>query len=128
MTAKVLNSDASLNLWKEISTLEFIPGETVVLKLQIFNPNSGLRYIPPATTIMTVTFNNTDGSTLEKTASLNADDRSLATINLTPAETEELMGGNILFELDELGDGTVIKKGVIQYALSRVTSVGGDCC
>jgi hypothetical protein len=68
---------------------------------------------------LTVIFNNADGTTLEKIASLNANDRSIATVTLTELETEEVIGGNLLLELDENGDGSLIRKGVVRNALQR---------
>lgn len=121
LTAKILNSDAVLNSWREIGSLDFQPGESQTLQLRIFDLSEGIRYTPPSGTTMTVTFNTTTG-TLEKIATLNSDDRALATIALTPSETQDMIGGNFTFSLDE-GGGT-IRKGVVRNGLRKIMT---DC-
>lgn len=121
LIAKVLNNAASLNNFKEIASLEFVIGEELNLVFRLHDPQVNLRHVPPATAIVNVTFNKTDGTTLEKTASfLDSGDRSMLTVSLTEAETEEILGGNLTFEVDVLGDGTEIIKGLISNALSKI--------
>lgn len=120
LTAKILNADATLNFWLVLDSLDFIPGTEVDVKLRIFNPDMQDRYVPPSTTIMTVEFLKSDGTTLSKTMTLNADDRSIASVTLQEAETEDLIGGNLLFTLDLLGDGSKLMKGVISNGLRTI--------
>lgn len=117
LTAKILNSDASLNSWKEIGSLDFQPGESQTLVLRLWDKSEDIRYIPPSGTTMTVTF-NTGTSTLDKIATLNSDDRALATVALSATETENLIGGNFTFTLDE-GGGT-IRKGVVRNGMRKI--------
>jgi hypothetical protein len=121
LTAKILNSAASLNNFKEIASLEFILGEELNLVFRLQDPQFNLRHVPPVTAIVKVTFNNIDGTTLEKTATeVDSGDRSMQTVNLTELETENILGGNISFQVDVLGDGTEIIKGIIYNALSKI--------
>ena len=116
----VMTEDSSLNSFEFIGSIQFIPGENLVFKFRIIDPEDELRYIPPATTIVTVTLNTTEGE-LEKTGTMLADDRSMVTVELSQAETDILIGGNIFFELDEEGDGSFIRKGIIANGLSKIT-------
>jgi len=124
LSADMLNSEATLNVFIEIGSKDFIPGEEIRLVFRFANPDLDLRYIPPATTVAEFTFNKTDGSTFNKTAALTSDDRSIATLDLEEIETEDLSGGNIGFNLDVNGDGSKILKGIIKNGLRRVSS---DC-
>ncbi len=119
LTAKILNSDATLNSWTDIGSLTFQPGETKTLQMRLFDQDEGIRFTPPAAAVMTVTFNTTTG-TLVKTATLNADDRALATVALTAADTEKMLSGNFTFSIDLLGDSSQIAKGLVRSGLSKL--------
>ena len=124
LTADVLNSDATLNLWIVLRSRDFIPGEEIKLVFRLKNPDVDLRFIPPAATIVDFSFLKTDGTSLVKTAALNPDDRSFATLTLQESETLDLIGGAVTFDLDSGGTGTTILKGVIANPLRKVTT---DC-
>lgn len=127
LTGKILNSEAELNSFKLVGSVDFMPGADLTLKFMLFNPEEALRYIPGAAAVVKVTLPTINGE-LEKTASfLDAGDRSLIVLELSQAETEDLTGGNLTFEIDELGDGSVISKGYISAALRRITA-GEACC
>lgn len=129
LTAKILNSTASLNEFKYLDTLEFMVGSGFRFGFRLFDSQLGERHVPPDTAIVKVTFNKTDGTTLEKTATvIDAGDRSMLYVDITDVETEDLLGGNILFSVDSLGDGTKISKGWIQLALSKVSTSGSCGC
>lgn len=125
LSAQILNSGATLNFWIVVSSQDFFPGEEIRLVARLQEPATGLRYIPLATTIATFTFNKSDGTTFDKIASLNADDRSMATMDLEETETTDMIGGSVTFELDVNGDGSKIEKGVILNALRKVST---ECC
>lgn len=123
LSAIIINEDAELNSFYDIGSLDFVPGSDVTLCLQLTKENKQPeRYIPPAAAELTLKFLQVDGSELSKSATLiDADDRSLWTLDLTAAETQELVGGNILISLDVLGDASQIELGVIANGLRRVS-------
>ena len=116
---KMLNSGATVNNFIEIGALEFIPGEELTVKVRIYDDQLNIRYIPVATNVTTFTLNNTS-STFTTVGTHETDDRSIISFSLTEAQTSTLLGGNITFELDLLGDGTSIRKGIIYNAFSKV--------
>lgn len=125
LTAKILNSDASLNSFFEISSLDFIPGAPIDLVIRLHSPQRDLRYVPGASAQVDVIFNKTDGTNLTKAASVvDSGDRSMWKVSLTAAETEEILSGNFTFELDVNGDNTVIWTGLVS---NGVRSLSGDC-
>ena len=110
LTLKVLNSDATLNSFEDIGNYEFVKGSTAVLKLQLFQPDKQIRYVPASGAVITVDFKKSDGTTLTKTATVPfADDRSIAQISLTALETADLISQNLVAKIDEAG--------VITYAI-----------
>lgn len=126
-TGKILNSDAELNSYKEIGSLDFMPGSDIKLVMMLFNSQEGLRYVPGEAAIITL-FIPSNTSDLEKTATfLDSGDRSLIYVDLSQAETEDLTGGNLTFSVDELGDGSIIHRGYASLALRRITA-GEPCC
>ena len=125
--AKLLNSDASLNDFTYIGSMEFVPGEDVTVALQLFHSQKDIRHIPPAAATLELTLTDSDGNDVVKTASvINADDRSMWKIDLTQEETETLAGQNIEGKLDYNGDGSKIYLFVLQNVLQR-TNLAGDC-
>lgn len=126
--AKLLNELASLNQFSYIDTVQFVPGQSITMNFRLWDSELKDRYIPGASAIVKLTLNKTDGTTLEKTATLiSADDRSMQSVAITAVESEDIVGGNVVITLDELGDGTKIKKAVIQMALSKVLLDGCAC-
>jgi len=121
MTARVLNSNATLNSFKEIESLEFVPGTQASVVFRLYDTAEENRYIPPTAAVVKVTFNKIDGTELEKTASINADDRSICTVDLTEDETSEIYGGNALLTIDLAGDGAEVLKGLIYNMLRKQT-------
>lgn len=121
LIAKILNTQASLNSFKEIHSLDFLVGEAIRLVFQLHDPQTELRFVAPSTAVVKVTFNKTDATTLEKTASfIDAGDRSLCVVTLTSDESEEIMGGNLTFTVDLLGDESDVKRGFMNGALRKV--------
>jgi len=125
ITAKILNSDAILNNFKEIGSLDFVPGAEVTLVIRLQDTQLELRHIPPATAIVKAIFNNTDGTTLEKIMAPLTDDRSIRSVILQEAETDLLLGGNFTLEIDVLGDGSKIEKGIVINGIRKI--IIGDC-
>lgn len=120
-TANILNPNATVNSYKQVTSIDFIPGDKIKLAFQIIDPNEDLRYIPPSTAIVTFSFNKTDGTTLEVQATLMADDRSMGNLIISAAQSADLYGGNFFFSIDNLGDGTSVDDGVIYNGLNKIT-------
>ena len=126
--AKLLNESASLNEFSYLDTLEFVPGASIHMVIRLWKTELKDRLIPDGSASVKLTFNKTDGTQLEKTATVvDAGDRSILSVDITDVESEDLVGGNVLVTLDELGDGTKIKKTVIQSALSKIVLDGCAC-
>ena len=126
LSGQILNSDASLNNFIITDTKEFIPGEQFDLVVRLLNPELDLRYVPPTTAIITFTFNKTDLTTFTKvSAPVDVLDRSMQKMTIQESESTDLLSGNISFSVDVLGDGSVIKKGIIENGLAKF--IDGDC-
>jgi hypothetical protein len=126
LIARPINSDALLNHFEYIEDQEFVPGENRTLAWQLWNDELDMRYIPPATAVVKLTFNLVDGTTLQKTATfIDPLDRSLITVVLAQSETVDLMSGNVTLSVDVLGDQTNLKLGVIFNGLRRLDTTAG---
>lgn len=126
LLAYPINSDASLNSFRTIEDQEFVPGENRTLCWQLWNSESDMRYVLPSTAVITMTFYNVNGTSFTKTASfIDAGDRSLISVALLPADTTNLVSGNIQFSVDVLGNGTNIMMGVVYNGLRRLDTTAG---
>lgn len=127
LKAKLLNSEASLNDYIEVNAINFIPGENVTVAVHLYDAERGIRYIPPLAATLTMTFIDKDSAEILKDAAvIDADDRSMWSVDLSQSETEVLAGQNIILELDVNGDGTVILKALIANGIIR-NNLSGDC-
>lgn len=125
--AKLLNSDASLNDFIYVGSVEFVPGENVTVAFQLFHAVRGIRHVPPVAATVELTFLDSSGTEVVKTAAvISADDRSMWKIDLTQVETETLAGQTITGEIDYNGDASVIYRFVMENAFIR-TNLAGDC-
>lgn len=129
LIGQILNSDASINSFYQLSALEFIPGEQIklVLRLAQSQRSDKLRYIvtDPAGEV-NIFLPKTDGTDEELAMTAFASDRSIWYVDISETLSEELASGNFTFEVDELGDASQITKGWVQNGLSLVIT-GGDC-
>lgn len=125
--AKLLNSNASLNDYTYLGSIDFIPGENITVAFQLFDAQRGTRFVPPSAATITCTMIDVDGNDITKTAAVvSADDRSMWNFTLAQNESAVLAGMNIEGSLDLNGDGTVIYIFLIQNVLVR-TNLSGDC-
>ena len=122
LSAQILNSDAQLNNFEVLGSITFIPGEQIDMVLRLHQTARNLRYVPGSSAILTLFITQNDGTTISKIMTLDADDRSIARVTIQETESELLQSGAIRFDLDELGDGSVITKGIIRSALRRETA------
>jgi len=119
ITAKILNSAATLNNFIEIGTLGFAPESETTLVIRLWDQQLNLRRVPPATAIITGFFNNQDLSVLPKVFTPLTDDRSILSITFTEVETLDLVGGSFKIQEDSLGNGSVILLGYVNAGLTR---------
>jgi len=124
LTGQILNSQATLNNYLRIGSLEFVPGESSTLVVKIINTQLGIRYILPSTAVVSFTFNKANNESETVTGNFFTDDRSIISTTLSSAVTSEILGGNFTMSLDLLGDGTDIKKVFVQNGLTR-NLIGG---
>lgn len=117
---RVLNSDYSVNKFDEINEKNFIPGEATTLVMRLYSSERELRYIPGASAEINVKLLKSDGTFLEKDATLDSDDRSIFYVALSSSETSDLLGGNIVAEVDLLGDESLIETGFGYGVLRKV--------
>lgn len=127
LQAKLLNSEATLNDFLYLGSVEFVPGENVTVCLQLFNSERAIRFIPPAAATLTLTFTNSDGDQFDKVATkIDVDDRSLWKVSFTQVETETLAGQNIIATLDVNGDASKILIAFMPNVIIR-SNLSGDC-
>lgn len=128
LLASVLNSDAEINAYDIIGSVDFIPGEAfrLVIQLKQKQRKDQLRYIAPASALLTMNLNKAEGESLAKSATAFTLDRSIWYVDISAAESIDLVGGNITFDLDVLGDATKIVKGFIENGMSL--QITGACC
>lgn len=125
--AKLLNSQASLNDYLYIASINFIPGENITVAFQIFDDQRGVRLIPPLAATIQCTMIDVDGNDIiDDAAVIDADDRSMWKFTISQADSENLAGMNIEGKLDLNGDGTVIYYFLLENVLVR-TNLSGDC-
>jgi hypothetical protein len=116
--ALILNSDASLNTYFTVASQDFVPGSKCDLVIQLVDLQKNLRYVPPSAATLSMLFNKTDGSSLNKSASLvDSGDRSMWKVTLSELETQDLLSGNFTFALDVNGNATLIIKGMVKNGL-----------
>lgn len=125
--AKLLNSEASLNDYFYLESIEFVPGEDLTIAIQLFDAQRDIRLIPPVAAELTMSFIDSDGNDVVKTGALiDPDDRSMRVVTLSQAETEVLAGQNIIVTLDANGDASLIEKAFMANVVIR-TNLSGDC-
>jgi len=123
LIATVLNSDASVNVFEEISSLSFIPGSEEVLVIRLKQPQrkDKLRYVADIGATLTVSLPKKDGSTQVVTCYAFVSDRSMWWCDLPSSLTDNLVGGNFTFTLTE---GTSVTSGYVESGLSLVITGG----
>lgn len=128
LAVQLINDSPQLNSWFKITSVAYIPGENVNINFQLQDVDSGIRYMPPTAATVTVGFKKSDGTTTTKTATklFASDDRSLWTVALVPADTNVIVGQNIIVSVDVLGNGSNIQQAIGNNLLAK-TLFEGDC-
>jgi hypothetical protein len=118
LTMLVINSDATLNNFKESTVATFIPGEALTLALRLQQIQRPIRYVPDVAAVITLTLLKSDNTTLTKTATfIDASDRSLLKFELTALETADVIGQNLRVDIVE---GLIESTAILQYGLKSM--------
>lgn len=133
---KLLNEQLTLNNFHYLEIKEYIPGLPFKIKVQIQDSETLQRLIPNTGAKLNATFQQRDGTELVKAGTMifNPDDRSMWEISLTDDEANDIIGSNVLFELDfngtsvqpDLSDSTDLRAGMGYSILAKVT-FDGEC-
>lgn len=125
---QLLNDEAALNSFSVIETKEYVPGDDIKINFQILDAQSKNRLMADGAATMTVVFQLSDGTELTKDAAFlfDSEDKSMWQVELTGADTMNVVGGNFKVVLDFLGDTTDIRMGMAYNALSKIT-FDGEC-
>lgn len=126
--AILLNSDAQLNNFIEINKIDYVPGEKVKVVIRLKDSQLDIRRVSPTGSAIELKFlKASDGTFLTKAATVvDALDRSMWSVELTSAETNDLASGNIQVEEDVLDDDSDVRITVIYNALAKQV-FSGDC-
>jgi hypothetical protein len=120
LEVRTISSDYTLNSFEEIGEKSFIPGTYTKIAMRLYHTEKDLRFIPPVGAIVSVSLLKTANPYLQKVADIETSDRSIISVELSGAETEDLLGGNIVISVDLLGNGTKIEKGWAFSALRKI--------
>lgn len=133
---KLLNENVTLNNFNYVDIKEYIPNSPFKIKLQILDSETLQRLIPGTSAKMNATFQKRDGTELVKAATMlfNPDDRSMWQVAITAAESNDIIGSNVQFDLDFEGDSTVpdlsdatdLRSGMAYSILAKIT-FDGEC-
>lgn len=129
ISVHLINSEATLNDFFPLSSVEYTPGDVFTVAFQIFNSQKDLRYVQSANAEVTVTFTNTDGDETEldgPAVVVHAGDRSLWKIPVTAAESAVIGASNLKITLDVEGDAVSVFSAILKNALSK-NLLSGDC-
>jgi hypothetical protein len=123
LSLKVLNSDATLNNFQDIGTLQTAKGADAKVVLQLFQPDKKIRYVPTAGAVITIDFKKADNTVLTKTATHPfADDRSIIQVVLSDVETADLISQALVAKIVE---GTDISFAILQSGFQMVSLTSG---
>jgi len=134
---KLVNEQATLNNFNYVDIKEYIAGQPLSMKIQIQDSETKQRIIPGTTANLNAIFQKRDGTELKKAGVMmfNPDDRSMWKIELTSAETMDIVGSNVKIELDfngsasappDLSTSTDLRIGMAYNVLSKIT-FDGEC-
>lgn len=117
---QILDQKAELNRFTVVGTALFKNGLPLTLNMRLFDPETGLRYVPPATATFSIDFKMSDQTTVTKAPTvLDADDRSLLTTSLDASETALLIGQNLELTIT---DGAEVSVAIAQMAIKASKS------
>lgn len=133
---KILNEQSTLNNFSFLDVKEYIPNLPFTLKVQVYDSETLQRLIPSVSAKMNAVLQIRDGTSLTKACIMvsNPDDRSMWKIDFTATESNDIVGSNVQFNLDfigdsletDLSDATDLRAGMGYSLLAKVT-FDGEC-
>lgn len=128
LAIKLLNDQATLNNFYNVSSRDYIPGDAFTLNFQIFDSQTKQRFMADADATIEVVFQKNDGSELTVEADvLFETDRSMWSVEMTAESTETIVGANFMVVMTtEVDEEDVIVSGMAYNALSKIT-FDGEC-
>lgn len=125
LTTKLINSEATLNSFFEISNVQYVAGENLTVSFRLHDRQRDIRYIPNAAATVNVSYVDTSNATISVAASqIDADDRSMWTVSFTQAQTLVIATNSLQVSVDELGDTTDISLTILENVLVKNTLTG----
>lgn len=132
LEVRMLSRSSSVNSLKYVSTVEFSRGETLSLMFQLFDADTGVRYVPAPGAMLQVQIPRyleyiptmqdeptpTDYSVNQAATQPFAGDSSIWSTPLTASQTSKMTSQNVKFVLTE---GSNVTMASVKYAI-RVAS------
>jgi len=103
----------------EKGQFEFFEGENRTLRVQIFESVDDSGYFIEAGGTVEFTFPGSP-SNLNKTGSIDSNNRSVITTDLIPLDLTTIVSGNLIAEIDEFGNKRIVKSNNVLKKLSKV--------
>lgn len=124
LIADVLNSEATLNNFDVVKTVDFIAGYTFRLVIRLKQPQhpTKLRYVAASGATLTASLPKKNGNSLQLSMTPLPDDRSIWSVTVSDTDSEDLMSGNFTFVLTE---GSAVTSGWVENGLALV--ITGSC-
>lgn len=124
--SKLLNSQAELNSFFELASIDYTPGQDLRIVFRIFNAQTDIRWVLDAADTVVVTFLDGTSTEVDITATaLDVGDLSMYYIDLTPTQTTDLNLGNMQVEVTIAADSKVYK--TVAYGAFTKNIISGDC-
>jgi hypothetical protein len=119
LSLQILNSDCSLNAFFIYKSFSFIGGEDITFRFRLWQPQKNIRFVVSDTATVTVEFQKSDGTTINKTALAPfSEDKSIWEVTLSDTETSEVISQNLAVKLQ---DGSNTSYAILQGAIQRTT-------
>lgn len=123
LSLRVIDKASTLNNFSFKSSITFAGGETVTLRLVLWQADKQIRYIPASGAVITLDLRKSDETVITKTATQPfADDRSVIEISLTSVESAAIISQNLAATITESGSTTIA---VLENAIQKVVLTGG---
>lgn len=136
LTIQLIDEQAELNNYYVVETKQYIPNFPFTINLEIFDGENSNRFMPTVAAKMNLLFQKRDGTTLSKAASplFNPQDMSMWTVQMSAADSNDIVGSNFQIFLDvtgdstapDLSDATELMSGMAYNVISKI-QFDGEC-